>query len=107
MKRRLSEIVEYLLTVQLNVNVDGQTGKESNRRLRSLFLEYVEAIQPAVFFDIGAHDGGARRPSSGCFPSVAPSRSRQTRESTTNSLNDIRTGIWSTFATWRFRTRRE
>ena len=53
--RRL-EIIKYLLTVQLN-NVDGQTGEESNRRLRDLFLEYVEAIRPAVFFDIGARDG--------------------------------------------------
>lgn len=57
MKPSVFEIIKYLLTVQLNVNVDGQTGEDSNRRLRGLFLDYLQMIQPALFFDIGARDG--------------------------------------------------
>lgn len=55
--RELRNVVNYLLTAQLNLNASPLTGDSSNQRLRALFMELVEAIQPAVFFDIGARDG--------------------------------------------------
>ena len=51
------ETLAYLCAAQLNLNSSPLAGKESNLRLRGLFMSLVETIRPSIFFDVGARDG--------------------------------------------------
>lgn len=54
---QLKAVLDYLLTVQLNLNFDPEVGDASNKRLRGLFMSLLETIRPQAFFDIGSRDG--------------------------------------------------
>jgi len=50
--------IDYLLMANLNLLDRGEEGPAGNGRLTSLLWDVMERLQPTVFFDIGAFDGG-------------------------------------------------
>jgi FkbM family methyltransferase len=51
------KVVDYLLLNQLNAQTSLQTGSESNKKLRELFLNLIAILKPTIFCDIGSRDG--------------------------------------------------